>query len=56
MAGSIDIKDRERLGKEVSGIGSSATVPEDGIDGSLSMMFTQIPGSKCILILRQKSF
>ena len=47
MAGSIDIKDRERLAKEVSGIGSSATsVSEDGVGGSLSIMFAQISCSK----------
>ncbi len=47
MAGSIDIKDRERLATEVTGIGSSSTsVSEDGVGGSLSMMFTQIPCSK----------
>jgi hypothetical protein len=47
MAGSIDIKDRERLAKEVTGIGSSSTsLSEDGVGGSLSMMFTQISCSK----------
>ena len=50
MAGSIDIKDTERLAKEVTGIGSSSTsVSEDGVGGSLSMMFTQIFLSSALL-------
>ena len=46
MAGSIDIYERLRRAKEVAGIGSSANSVEDGVGGSLSIMFAQISCSK----------